>query len=149
MPTKQQLASFDDCLSMGHDAHLLTLQLINHKPNASGNTATFAFTNKAPNKTAKTSGILQGISTSVSVFDLNAKTAVSSGSNIRDGKLITVWLNDCDEEMAELIRSEGCDSMVAIFKDGECELLSFEQVTTSLLPKGADDSTSDEASATA
>lgn len=132
---------FKTLISMGFNAIEASLQNIEHK-----NGSTWAYSNRKPSKKATVFGN-SDVNATLSILDLNAEKKPST--SIKDGLLVTLWLNDCDDVEAEMYATDfGKEAIILINEDGNGELISYQQAE-SMIGDGEDVSDTTQASTTA
>ena len=120
--------TYKQLVSLGFNVVKVTLQKISHK-----NGETWAFTNRAPAQTISVFGN-SDVNCTLSILDLNNQE--KSQSNIKDGKLVYAWLNDCDDVEVKMYADDfGKDALIIINDEGTGELVSYTQANELLIPK--------------
>tara|TARA_R110002051_G_scaffold212231_1_gene277428 strand:- start:87 stop:521 length:435 start_codon:yes stop_codon:yes gene_type:complete len=113
--------TFQKLLSMSFNAVQVTLQNIEHK-----NGSTWAYSNRKPSKKATIFGN-STVNATLSILDLS-KERTTSTTSIKDGLLVTIWLNDCDQVEADMYADKfGTDAIVLVDDSGNGELVSYSQ----------------------
>ena len=128
-------------LKLNINAFIVTPRWIAHK-----NGTTFAYSNSSPSGKANVFGD-SAVKASVSVYDLNNPQAEKVGSNIRDGKVVTIWLNGLLQDEADLyIDTYGKECIAILKEDGNADLLTADQANALLDSPPADVSVEEPAS---
>ena len=114
--------TFNQLQASGFNAVQVHLELISHK-----NGETWAYTNRRPSKVATVFGD-SDVNCSLSIIKKGQTIQASSDT------LVTLWLNDCDTEMAQMYKEDfGVDALIILDADGNGELITYKQAQE-LLP---------------
>ena len=116
--------------SLGFNAIAVHIELIQHK-----NGETWAYTNRRASNKATVFGD-SSVNASLSILKVGEPKVQANGN------LVTLWLNDCDNEMAQMYMDDfGKDAIIILDKDENGELITYKQANELLIPQDVPAST--------